>query len=67
MGKRPKIGIGPMDASIVLQDGASLIGKHIVIGGAMYGRFLFTEIEPAVRGLGTQQVTITHCVFENVS
>lgn len=51
------------DPPIVLRDGDSLVGQHIVMGGATYGRVLFAEHGPAVIVEG-RDVFIGFCHIE---
>jgi len=52
------------DPPIRLRDGDQLIGQHIIGGGALYGRVLFTE-HLLVEACGTG-ILIQDCMFEPI-
>lgn len=60
-----KIAIHVSDAPIVLYSGDSLFNKHIVCGGSVYGRVLFTEPICAIETLGPN-IDIKNCLIESL-
>jgi hypothetical protein len=63
LGKRPKVFQHVTDAGIVLHDGETLKAVHVIQGGTLVGRVLFTERDPCVLVVG-KGVTVAHCLFE---
>jgi len=55
-----------LDPAITLGDNESLSRLHVRRGGSLYGRVLFTEVEPMVLIEG-QKVTVSHCIFEDMN
>lgn len=51
------------DAGIVLTDNMTFKGHHIICGGATYGRFIFTEPDPAITITGSN-VAVEDCIIE---
>jgi hypothetical protein len=65
MAKRPIIGIHiATGVPIELSSHDRLIGKHVIVGGALYGRILFAQpLKNAVTAEG-HDIEIKHCIIE---